>query len=235
MTTVHANGHRPPPRPIIAELVGPAGAGKSALSERLVGRVGALRASVWLLPRGWWLLNAVRSLPVLAALCLDTRSLPWEDMRKFVRLRTLRQLLARRAARRAPLVVLDEGPVFALAYTRLFGYARWRADLPAPWWRRALREWMGALDLVVLLDAPDAVLARRIRTRAKEHRVKQSSDAEIDAFTATYRSAFSLVLDTLVPETGARVMTLQSDDEGVDRTAERLLELLDGGGNGHGE
>jgi AAA domain len=220
-------------RPLVAELVGPAGAGKSALSQRLVGRVGALRASVWKLPRGWWLLNAVRSLPALAALCLVTWSLPWEDMRQIVRLRTLRQLLDRRTARQAPLVVLDEGPVFALAYMRLFGYERWRRNAPAPWWHRALHEWVGALDLVVQLDAPDAVLASRIRTRDKQHRVKQSSDAEIDAFTAAYRSAYTLVIDTLVAETGARVTTLQSDGEGADRTAERLLELLKG--NGHGE
>lgn len=220
-------------RPLVAELVGPAGAGKSALSHRLVGRVGALRASVWLLPRGWWVVNAVRSLPALVALCVATRSLPWEEMRQIIRLRTLRQLLARRAARRAPLVVLDEGPVFALAYTRLFGYERWRTDAPAPWWHRALREWMGALDVVVLLDAPDDVLARRIRSRDKEHRVKQSSDSEIDAFTAAYRKAFTLAIDTLVAETGARVTTLQSDGEGADRTVERLLELLEG--NGHGE
>ena len=232
MTAPPATGRRCS-RPLVAELVGPAGSGKSALSHRLVGRVGALRASVWLLPRGWWVLNAVRSLPVLAALCLATRSLPWEEMRQIVRLRTLRQLLARRAARHAPLVVLDEGPVFALAYTRLFGSERWRTDTPAPWWRRALREWMGALDVVVLLDAPDDVLASRIRTREKQHRVKQSSDSEIDAFTAAYRKAFTLAIDTLVAETGARVTTLQSDGEGADRTAERLLRLLEG--NGHGE
>src|SRR5205807_2003594 len=60
---------------MIAELVGTAGTGKSTLSQRLARGPGVMRASVWKLPRGWWLLNAVRSLPTLLALCLRTRAL----------------------------------------------------------------------------------------------------------------------------------------------------------------
>ncbi len=214
-------------RPLVAELVGPAGAGKSALSERLARQTGAIRASVWNLPRGSWLWNAARSLPTLLTLCARTQSLPWDDMKQIIRLRTLHQFLERRRAQRVPLVVLDEGPVFALCWLRLFGHEGVRGDALARWWQRAFREWAAALDVVVLLDAPDPVLAERIRTRHKAHRVKDKTDREIAAFTAAYRRAFGGVISAIAAENDLRLVALESDTEPVDRTAERLLDILE--------
>jgi len=213
---------------LIVELVGPAGAGKSALSEHLARRAGVMRASIWNLPRGAWLLNAVRSLPTLLAVGVRTRPFPWEDMRYLVRLRTLRQVLARRRAQQVSVVVLDEGPVYALAWLRLFGHQRRRGDALAPWRQRALEEWAGALDLVVLVNAPAAVLMERIRARDKPHRVKHRTDEEIGAFLAAYRGAFDEVIAALTAKQGVQVVTLDSDAEAIDRTAARLLELLEG-------
>src|SRR6266571_2155284 len=140
-------------RPFIAELVGAAGAGKSVLSQALARRPEVMRASVWKLPRGWWLYNAVRSLPTLMGLCVRTRALPWADMRYMIRLRTLHHMLTRRKARRAPFVVLDEGPVFALAWLQLFcdpsvgggaAMPRWRRRTACAWSssRATAREWI---------------------------------------------------------------------------------------------
>ena len=214
--------------PLVAELVGPAGVGKSALSERLGQRADVMRASIWNLPRGRWLLNAVRSLPTLLAVGVRTRPFPWEDLRHLIRLRTLRQVLARGPAQHVPLVVLDEGPVFALAWLRMFGHQRRRSDALAPWRQQALEQWAAALDLVVLVNAPDAVLVERIRARAKPHRVKHSTDEEIGAFLAAYRGAFEEVITGLTAQSGVQVVTLDSDDEALDRTVARLLELLEG-------
>src|SRR5437588_157898 len=49
-------------RPLLVELVGPAGVGKSALAERLTARSGVVRASVWNLPRSLLLESAARRL-----------------------------------------------------------------------------------------------------------------------------------------------------------------------------
>jgi predicted ATPase len=213
--------------PLVAELVGPTGVGKSALSEWLARRSGVTRASVWNLPRAWWLLNAVRSLPTLLSVGLRTRPFPWEDMRYLIRLRTLRQVVERRRAQSVPLVVLDEGPVFALAWLRLFGHQRRRGDALAAWWKQLLEEWATVLNLVVLVNAPDAVLMERIRARDKSHRVKQRTDAEIGAFLAAYRGAYEDVIAALTAHSGVQVVTLDSDGAAIDHTAERLLELLE--------
>jgi broad-specificity NMP kinase len=218
---------------MIAELVGAAGTGKSTLSQRLARRPGVMRASVWKLPRGWWLLNAVRSLPTLLVLCLRTRALPWADMRYMIRLRTLRHMLTRRPARQAPLVVLDEGPVFALAWLRLFGHGRSTGHAMTRWRRAVIRDWAETVDVVVLLDAPDAVLAGRIRTRDQPHRVKAGSDVEIGRFATAYREAFGEVIAALTAANGVRVVRLGSDAEPVDRTVDRLGQLLHRDGDVH--
>src|SRR2546422_11556831 len=110
-------------RPLIVELVGPAGVGKSALAQRLLARHDVMRASVWNLPWVLLLESAVRSLPLLLRLCVVTRALPREELKQIVRLNALRLFIGRRVAG-AAVVVLDEGPVFALSWLRVFGHPR---------------------------------------------------------------------------------------------------------------
>jgi len=218
---------------MVAELVGAAGTGKSTLSLRLARRPGVMRASVWKLPRGWWVFNAVRSLPSLLALCLRAQALPWADMGYMIRLRTLHHLVrSRRTRASAPLVILDEGPVFALAWLRLFGHERAAGQTMTRWRRAVIRDWAATVDVVVLLDAPDAVLAGRIRTRDQPHRIKAGSDSEIGRFATAYREAFGEVIAALTAANGVRVVRLGSDGEAVDRTVDRLEQLLHGGAHG---
>ena len=140
-------------RPLVVELVGPAGAGKSALAECLVERGDVRRASVWNLPRLLLCESALRSLPVLLRLCVAARGLPRAELQQIVRLNALRLFVKRRVGD-ARVVALDEGPVFALSWLRVFGHPRIQNGPLAPWWRRTLADWASMLDHVVLLDAP---------------------------------------------------------------------------------
>jgi len=216
---------------MVAELVGPAGAGKSSLTERLSQQPGATRASIFRLPRVWWVIGALQSIPALVALCIRTRSLPWEDLRHIIRLRTLYRLLQRQRAAGTRLVLLDEGPVFALAWLQVYGRNRLRHAAMAAWWRETCREWAGALDVVVLLDAPDAVLAGRVRERAKPHPMKHKTDAEIATFSATYREAYAGVISALTAENHVRVVSLSSDGDTPEHVSTRVLDLIEANGN----
>src|SRR5207253_8094260 len=93
------------------------------------------------------------------------------------------------------LVVLDEGPVFALAWLQVFGAERLlRSTAYKRWVQRTLADWARVLDAVVLVDAPDPVLSQRIRARVKPHLVKDQSDQQITAFAARFRAAFASVI-----------------------------------------
>jgi len=213
-------------RPIVVELVGPAGVGKSALAERLLARHDVVRASVWNLPRALLLESVVRSVPQLLRLCIVTRSLPYEELKQIVRLNALRLFVRRRVAG-ARVVVLDEGPVFALSWLRVFGHPRLQNGRAEPWWRATYAVWAVLLDRLVLLDAPEPVLTSRIRGRHKPADVfRQMADGEIRDLVARYRIAFERVLGGLARAGGPPPVMLATTETTPGRLGDAVLELL---------
>jgi thymidylate kinase len=101
---------------------------------------------------------------------------------------------------------------------------------------RLAREWRasspmgGELDVVVWLDAPDTVLAQRIRKRRKRHDVKNGTDGEVTEFLSRYRSAYRTILDHLRAAGRVRIVEIQTNENTTDRIAEDILVAL-----GHGK
>ena len=213
--------------PVILELVGPAGAGKSAVADVLRGREHVLRVSIWGLQLRFVSWSAVTLLPTFLALCLGTHSVPWEEMKQMIRLGALRRFLARAATPRQRLIVLDEGPVFALSWLQVFGGERLAGSAAYQRWvRRTLAAWAGVLDVIVRLDAPDPVLAQRIRSREKPHMVKHLSDQEIAAFAARFRAAFAAVIAAVTSLNGTRQLTVSAEPAHPEDLAARVLQGL---------
>jgi O-antigen/teichoic acid export membrane protein len=211
---------------VLMELVGPAGAGKSLLADRLRARGDVVRASVWNLPRILIFESALRSLPVLVRMCVATRAFPRAELEQIVRLNALR-LFVRRRVRGASVVVLDEGPVFALSWLRVFGHPRIQNGRLEPWWRRTLADWAGVLDRVVMLDAPEPVLVSRIRGRQKPHDIfRQMTDAQILDLIARYRTAFDGVLAGLTAGGRPELLTLAAADGSTEQLGDAVLAPL---------
>jgi hypothetical protein len=214
-------------RPLVIELVGPAGAGKSTLAHQLGDRLGASSAplALWGLPRFRLAAHAARLLPTFWGFVRDGQQPLWAEQTQLVRLEALSELVERRRGAGQP-VVLDEGPVFALSWMEVF-YPRREGPRRAAWRRRVLGRWARLLDLIVLVDAPDPVLTYRVRTRSKAHPLKHSPDAVIHAFAARFRSAFNHVAAELRAASGPRLVTLYTGDEPSGRTAERLMATVE--------
>lgn len=209
------------------ELVGPAGVGKSTLAARLGERAGVLRASVWNLPTLLVLESAAASFATLLAFWRVAGAPPWEAMKQVIRLEGLRRLLGRAAARRARLVVLDEGPVYALSWLRVCGDERLQNGRLRGWWQRTVAQWTDALGAVIFLDAPDPVLLERIRGRTKrDDRINAMADPEIRAHAASYRATFEGVIAALTGGDRSRVLSFAADED-ADRVIERLLAALE--------
>jgi hypothetical protein len=82
------------------------------------------------------------------------------------------------------------------------------------------------MDVVVVVEANDALLARRIRARHHAHEVKEFSDPEIVAWMARFRSALSWVLEGLAREGGPAVLRITTDREPPELLAERVGAAL---------
>lgn len=207
----------------VLEVAGPAGAGKSTVSRLLTERSQVVATSIWGLPRRLYAASAVRVLPAIGALVGAARGLPWDEAEQFIRLDALDLFLRRLPARDRSVVVLDEGPVFAFAWFRVLGHPCFRDGRRDAWWRRTLTHWAERLDAIVVLDGADPLLVERLRSRAKAHPLKQSSDQELYAFAAAYRRAFDWVIAGLTAGGGPKVISLESNGAPPKELAERVL------------
>ena len=225
-------------RAVVVELVGPAGAGKTTLAKGVSKQDATVRAglSLWGLPRPQLIESALALIPTaIGSLLRGGRArLKWGEMAQMIRLGALRRVV-RREAERHRVILLDEGPVFALSWLDVF-FARNGDRAPARaagWRRRVVADWASLLDVVVFIDASDSTLAQRIRTRDKEHMVKESSDEEIYGFSAGFRKAFDRVIAEISRAGHLVVDALRTDHDPQDETAARLMERLQHRRNGH--
>ena len=125
--------------------------------------------------------------------------------------------------------MLDEGPVFALAWLRALGRAAAGPQQFALWWGPTLARWRQFLHGIILLDAPIPVLARRIRSREKWHEFQDSSDPELWGFLAQSRDALAATIEDLTRgETGPAVVRIVTDDRGPAAIVAEIQQQLDG-------
>lgn len=209
------------------ELAGPAGAGKTTLARALADAgAGGEYLAVWGLPRRALLARAAALVPAALGALGGGHALGADELAQMARVDALWRIVDRARRARGGVVVLDEGPVFALSW---FAVQHGRNGDPgwAGWRRRAVVAWARCLDAVVYVDAADAVLTERIRTRAKPHPVKDASDGAIADFTARFRAAFAHVLDELHAAGGMPVLRLREDVAAPRQAAIRLHAALE--------
>lgn len=222
------NGRR---RPLVVEVVGPAGVGKTTLTVDLEARGRAVRGTMWFLPKPLLAQNTLRQVPRALAWYRDTGALLWQEVKHLARLDALHAFLHQYHWNGTRLVILDEGPVYVLSWLQVQGHEYFRSR-PDAWWRAALERWARSLDAVVVLDAPDSVLASRIRRREKPHLMKDRSAAEVSAFLEAYRVASEHVLRCLEAAGGPPVLRLGVADD-PKRLGDRFLAALDQGVDAH--
>jgi hypothetical protein len=211
----------PPLRPLTVELVGPAAAGKSSLLLTLAREHRMWRAGLRL-PKYRHLTTAVSLAPTFLALHRPYRGLLWKEMKRITYLRTLQRVLEDPGPTRWSTVILDEGAVYMMARLLVYGEDRIRSGAFDRWWRKAIESWARALDVLVWLDAPDAILIHRLRTREQAHRGRGLSDVAIGQFIAAYRAAYDRVLEGLAAAHGPALVVVHTDQESLDQAARRV-------------
>jgi hypothetical protein len=227
VTTVPAPAWQPPANGSL-EVVGPPGAGKSALAAALAGHGAQVR-----LVKDY---RSARHLPLLLSSGLAVapiilrdpvgRSLSPQQLTWVARLESSARILDRHRSRDT-VIVFDQGPIYTLA--RLSGVtARTQADGPLAHWRQAkIRQWTRLLDLIVVLDAPDPVLLHRIGSRGKTHALKQMPVQTALAALARDRAAYTDVVGALRTDHGPRLLRFDSSRSQLPEMVTAILTALD--------
>jgi hypothetical protein len=216
--------------PRILEIVGPAGAGKSTLYQSLIhGRedtclgnfpnVRSVFHAPFFLHYGLKASFALRQVSQGSNRKLTRRELAWLAI-----LSGWPALLQKELKTKRGVIVLDQGPVYLLAELRLSGpdFLRWESA--GSFWRANFCQWAAVLGAIVWLDAPDQCLLQRIRTREKDHMVKDQSDQVALEVLRRYRKMYEQILSELqARRRGIQVLRFDTSGQTPEEIAGRLL------------
>ena len=213
----------------IVEIVGPAGAGKTTLYRALSHHNQSVQPGNFPdvrqlsnLPFFFW--NSLQISPALLGL-------PKNNSRKLTR----RELAWLSILRGWPdkldqgldqnkIIVLDQGPVYLLTETSEFGPDYLREQIAKKFWDGFYSRWANALDMIIWLDTADIDLLNRIRTREKEHIIKNESAETTFEFLARYRKAYDRIITNLT--TINKNLKVRRFDTAKNTTEEIAIQLL---------
>jgi broad-specificity NMP kinase len=206
------------PPPLIVELLGLPGSGKSTVSDR----ARELEPGIAPTPELGWAVLARNVIRVVATLA-RRRALGRDWTRNLIVMTAYAQALPEALRHRPPAatIVFDQGPLFTLTRPALLDprLAAWRESL--------LAEWARLMDLVVFLDAPDEVLAARINSRPTAHRFKGREALEVGPALGDARRDFENAMDSLLAVRGGpAVVRVDTGDATPPEVADEVIALI---------
>ena len=214
--------------PLIVELVGPAGAGKTTLSRALSQRDDRILVGVGLqLRKGQHIPIFVGHVPLLLPTLLrryrSSRRFTWDEIKAMVYLRAWPGVLRQQASNNTAVILLDHGPIFKLATLFAFGPDKLRSQGFEKWWNRMFKQWAQTLDIAIWLDAPDSTLVGRINSRTQGHAVKGKPQEEAYQFLARYRISYEQIFAKLAAYGGPKLLQFDTDQASIEQIADEVL------------
>jgi hypothetical protein len=209
------------------EIAGVAGAGKTALRELLCARdLGWVAADSLHTRRPAHLPYLALGLPTVGPLAAAAARRgprpPWPDVKDAVYISVWHHFLAAHADAPGRTLLLDQGPLFALARLRWAHSPLTAAPGFALWWEESLARWAAELDGVVWLDAPDEVLLDRINARPRAHLVKGRPAREASRFLGASRWALAEVLEAASAATGVPILSIGTEACTAEQAADQV-------------
>jgi len=216
-------------RPLILEVAGPAGAGKSTLVRALVARDPRIRV-VPLPPRvdlvPLYVRRAAELLPTYLLHYRGTRWFTRQEAKAMALVDAWQRRVDRRPSHDDGTLLFDQGPVFRLAVLSGFGPPITTSAVFTELLDRWRSSWADRLDVVAWLSAPDDVLLHRIRTRPQNHAVKGWLDGPALQRVGRYADAIERAIDELTSSSSILVLKFHTGVRSPDSIADELLASL---------
>ena len=210
------------------ELVGLAGTGKTTLSRALSRRSEKIQVGAEIELRKLkhipvFVRNTPQLLPIILHRSRYSRWFTWEEIKYLVYLEGWPHVLEQQAARGGAAILLDHGPVFKLATLNAFGPEYLKTERIEVWWKNMFKQWASTVDIVIWLDAPDAILEKRINSRRQRHAVKGKTEMEVLQFLARYRMSYEQILAKLMTDGGPALFQFDTSQTTIEQVVDEIL------------
>jgi broad-specificity NMP kinase len=220
-------------RPMIIELIGPPGVGKTTLAEALLKRDNRIRVDIFPYFRRVqhipFFVGSFLSLSPTLIHLYRSRNSDWLSRRDIALMTILQgwpRLLGRSGSGSDTIVVLEEGAVCLLAKLQGFGSHLLQTESAGKWWAHMCKQWAETLDLVIRLDTPTPTLVKRIRARGLAHEIDELTDAEAARYIAHIRAAQEHILSFLMAaKNGPRMLCFSTVEATPDQICEQVAAV----------
>lgn len=213
---------------MIIEVVGPSGVGKSALAAEFAKRGAILPPrSIHASSRLTLACSVAKTAPVLATQYRYLRAGAWQRFTQMVSIDVLRHAVEEvRTPEHSTPIILDQGPVYRLTVIRraLNQPPARNSSWFSSYWTSLVKYWSRTLDVVILLDADDETLRKRLIQRSGAESANRRDEARF-LQTPKLIAERNAVIDCLRSD-GLKVQEISTTNRTVDETADECIDLL---------
>ncbi len=216
-------------QPLLVEIVGTAGAGKTSLLQ-------ALRQSSKQIQPIFDFGN-FQSIPYYIGATLFLLPVHFGDWRRggrytlqeikwMVRLQASYQIVRRKKDNDGVVTVMDQGPIYTLARLLDHQCTSTKGAGFMKWWMAMLAKWAETLDIIICLDAPVDVLLQRVYARSKWHSAKAKSEQEAREMLAHMQRLYAETLATLPTDGQLTLVYWDTSLSSVEEIAQQTLHTF---------
>lgn len=212
----------------IVEIIGLAGSGKSIVAKKLEERTRSIQTHLSVRAHKIrYFRHTLKLLPMLFNLWRQKVSMAY--LKSIINTETTLDVLRsskNQAMFTGKAIVLEQGPVFCLAYAQIAWDSKMNSEKRLSWLRTTAEKVSDIFDMAIWLDAPNNTLRFRINDRKQDHRIKNLPQEQADEFLDCYRSYFEHITGGGISKP-IPVKCISTEENSVEEVVAKIIGFLE--------